>query len=313
LRFAELADEVSVTVGVVFPTVTVVAGEVAGLLFASPDVLAVIGFAPSGSEGTVIVATPFAIVPVPSTVPPLENVTVPVTPVGTVSVIVTGVLGGGVVDDTAGGGNTGVVFPTVTVVAGEVAGLVVASPGVLAVIGSLPIGSEGTVIVATPLTIVPVPSTVPPLENVTVPVTPVGTVSVIVTGVLGGGVVDDTAGGGNTGVSFVTVTVVAGEVAGLLFASPGVLAVIGSLPIGSVVTVIVATPPTIGAVPITVPPSVNVTGPGTPGGTVSVIVSDPPYGIVGDETTGPDSTGVPLLTVCVRGADVAVVYDESPP
>ena len=57
------------------------------------------------------------------------------------------------------------------------------------------------------------------------------------------------------GVVFVTVTIVAGDVAELLFASLGVLAVIGSVPAGSVVTVMVATPLTIGAVPIGVEPS----------------------------------------------------------
>ena len=57
------------------------------------------------------------------------------------------------------------------------------------------------------------------------------------------------------GVVFVTVTTVAGDVAELLFASLGVLAVIGSVPAGSVDTVMVATPFTIGAVPIGVEPS----------------------------------------------------------
>jgi hypothetical protein len=57
------------------------------------------------------------------------------------------------------------------------------------------------------------------------------------------------------GVAFVTITTVAGDVAGLSFASPGVLAVIGSVPAGSVVTVVIAMPFTIGAVPIGVEPS----------------------------------------------------------
>jgi hypothetical protein len=52
------------------------------------------------------------------------------------------------------------------------------------------------------------------------------------------------------GDDLITVTIVAGEVAGLLFASPGVLAVMESLPTGRVVIVIVATPPTTGTLPI---------------------------------------------------------------
>ena len=115
------------------------------------------------------------------------------------------------------------------------------------------------------------------------------------------------------GVLLLTVTTVAGEVAGLLFASPGVLAVIGSEPTGNVVTVMVATPPTTGAVPITVPPLENVTGPDTPGGTVSEIVSEPPTVIVGEDTVGADSVGSILFTVCVRGADVAEPLFVSPP
>ncbi len=94
------------------------------------------------------------------------------------------------------------------------------SPDVVAVMGLLPIGKEGTVIVATPFTIGAVPIGVVPLENVTVPVTPGGTVSVIVTGVLGGGVDDETTGGGMTGVALLTTCVRGADVAALLFASP---------------------------------------------------------------------------------------------
>ena len=54
----------------------------------------------------------------------------------------------------------------------------------------------------------------------------------IVTGVLAGGLFDDTIGATKTGVVGETVTIVAAEVAGLLFASPDVVAVIGSVPIG---------------------------------------------------------------------------------
>src|SRR5579871_5214086 len=133
----------------------------------------------------------------------------------------------------------------------------------------------GTVKLACPFTSVPVPKAAEPSRNVTVPVAPVVTVAVNVTAwsVVEGFSDDEIP---TVGVPLLTVTVVEGEVAGLFVASPGVLAVIGSEPTGSVVTVIVATPPTTGAEPITVPPSVNVTGPDTPGGTVSVIVSVPP-------------------------------------
>jgi hypothetical protein len=86
------------------------------------------------------------------------------------------------------------------------------------------------------------------------PATPGGTCSVIVTGVSGVGVVVDTVGGGNDGVIFITVTKVAGEVAALLLASAGVLAVMESVPSVTRVIVTLATPFTIGAVPMTVEP-----------------------------------------------------------
>ena len=76
----------------------------------------------------------------------------------------------------------------------------------------------------------------------------------IVTGVSGVGVVVDTVGGGNDGVIFITVTKVAGEVAALLLASAGVVAVMESVPSVTRVIVILATPFTIGAVPMTVEP-----------------------------------------------------------
>lgn len=78
------------------------------------------------------------------------------------------------------------------------------------------------------------------------------------------------------GDALTTVTVVGAEVAGLLLESPGVLAVMGSVPSGRLVIVMVATPPTMGAVPIGFVPFENVTGPVTPGGTVSVIVTGLP-------------------------------------
>jgi hypothetical protein len=136
------------------------------------------------------------------------------------SVMVTGVFGGGLFEDTIGATSTGVPGVTVTIVADEVAGLLFASPDVVAVIGSLPIGKDGTVIVATPPTIGAVPIGVPPLENVTVPVTPGGTVSVIVTGVFGGGLEEETTGGGMTGVALLTIWLRGAEVPGLLLVSP---------------------------------------------------------------------------------------------
>ena len=85
--------------------------------------------------------------------------------------------------------------------------------------------------------------------------TPLGTVSVMVTGVPKTGFEEETAGGGRTGVALTTVTVVAGEVAALLLESAGVDAVMGSLPKGCGGTVRLATPLLMGAVPRTVVPS----------------------------------------------------------
>lgn len=115
------------------------------------------------------------------------------------------------------------------------------------------------------------------------------------------------------GAVLTTVTETGGEMAGLLFASPGVLAVIWSVPSGRLDTVMVATPPTIGAVPIGVEPSEKVTGPDTPGGTVSVIVTGLPTVGLFVDTTGMGNTGVALLTVCERGAETAELLFVSPP
>ena len=166
--------------------------------------------------------------------------------------------------------------------------------------------------VVTPPFKVPVPRTVAPSRNVIVPVAPLGAVAVKVTDwLMIDGLSEDVTV--TVGAAFTTVTMTEGEVAGLLFASPGVLAVIGSVPSGRLVTVIVATPPTIGAVPIGVEPSENVTGPDTPGGTVSVIVTGVPAVGLFVDTTGAGNTGVSLLTVCERGAEVAELWFESPP
>lgn len=115
------------------------------------------------------------------------------------------------------------------------------------------------------------------------------------------------------GAVLTTVTETGGEMAGLLLASPGVLAVIWSVPSGRLDTVMVATPPTIGAVPIGVEPSEKVTGPDTPGGTVSVIVTGLPTVGLFVDTTGMGNTGVALLTVCERGAETAELLFVSPP
>jgi hypothetical protein len=166
--------------------------------------------------------------------------------------------------------------------------------------------------VVTPPFKVPVPRTVVPSRNVIVPVAPVGAVAVKVTDwLMIDGLSEDVTV--TVGAALTTVTMTGGEVAGLLFASPGVLAVIGSVPSGRFVTVIVATPPTIGAVPIGVEPFEKVTGPDTPGGTVSVIVTGVPAVGLFVDTTGAGSVGVSLLTVCERGAEAAELWFESPP
>jgi hypothetical protein len=150
---------------------------------------------------------------------------------------------------------------------------------------------------------VPVPRTVVPSRNVIAPVAPAGAVAVKVTGWFTiEGLSDDVTA--TMGATLTTVTTTEGEVAGLLLESPGVLAVIGSVLSGKV-TVMVATPPMIGAVPIGVEPSEKVTGPDTPGGTVSVIVTGVPAVGLFVDTTGGGSTGVTLLTVCERGVEVA--------
>jgi hypothetical protein len=157
--------------------------------------------------------------------------------------------------------------------------------------------------VTRPLFNVPVPRTVVPSKNVIVPVAPVGAVAVKVTDWLTiEGLSDDVTA--TVGAPLTTVTTTGGEMAGLLLASPGVLAVIGSVPSGKV-TVMVATPPMIGAVPIGVEPLEKVTGPDTPGGTVSVIVTGVPAVGLFVDTTGVGNTGVSLLTVCETGPEAA--------
>jgi len=165
--------------------------------------------------------------------------------------------------------------------------------------------------VARPFVNVPVPRIVAPSRNVMEPVAPEEAAAVKVTACPTiEGLSDEITV--TVGVGFATVTVVGAEVAGLLLVSPDVVAVIGFVPIGNEGTVMVAVPPTIGAVPIVVPPFENVTVPVTPGGTVSVIVSDVFGGTFGFETTGGGITGVALLTICVSGTEVAALLLESP-
>jgi hypothetical protein len=175
--------------------------------------------------------------------------------------------------------------------------------------GSFPTGRVNVVAVAVPPDRVETPSDVAPLVNVTVPVTPDGRVAVKVTDCpLVEGFVDDVRV--TTGVAFVTVCEVV-PVAGLLFESPPKVAVIGSLPTGRVVVVIV-TVPVVGLIvpePTGLPPLVIVTVPGVPTGSVVVIVTGLP------KVLGPDvvtvTVGVDLLTVWVRFA-VAVLLLASP-
>ena len=76
----------------------------------------------------------------------------------------------------------------------------------------------------------------------------------IVTGDPATGFGVETVGGGSTGVVLVTITDVGGETAALLFASAGVDAVMGAVPIGKEDTVRIATPLTMGTVPSSVVP-----------------------------------------------------------
>jgi hypothetical protein len=220
LGAAGFTEDASVTITVAFATVTWVGGEVIVPLVAVLMAVTVIGFVPTGKDGTVKVACPLTIGAVPNGVVPLKKVMGPLTPEGIGSVIVTGVFGAGLFEDTIGATRTGVAGVTVTTVGAEVAGLLLLSPDVVAVMGSAPIGKFETVIVATPPTMGAVPIGFVPLENVTVPVTPVGTVSVIVTGVFTGGLADETTGGGITGVALLTTWLRGSDVAELLFVSP---------------------------------------------------------------------------------------------
>jgi hypothetical protein len=163
--------------------------------------------------------------------------------------------------------------------------------------------------VATPLLSAPVPRVVEPSRKVTVPVVLVGRVAVKITDWLKvEGLTDDVST--TAGDALLTVCVV-DPVAGLLFVSPPNVAVIGSLPTGRIVVVIVTVPVVglTGPLPRVVPPLVTVTVPVVPGGNVVVTVTGLP------KVLGPDvvtvTVGVSLLTVWVRFA-VAVLLFVSP-
>ena len=163
--------------------------------------------------------------------------------------------------------------------------------------------------VAIPLLIAPVPSVVEPSRKVMVPVVFAGSVAVKVTDWLKlDGFTEDVSP--TAGDALFTVCVV-DPVAGLLFVSPPNVAVIGSLPTGRIVVVIVTVPVVglTGPLPSVVPPLVIVTVPVVPGGKVVVTVTGLP------KVLGPDVVtvivGVVLLTVWVRFA-VAVLSFASP-
>src|SRR5215475_12310163 len=121
---------------------------------------------PMARADVVSVATPPVMGPVPRIVAPSRNVMVPVAVVGTVAVKVTGWLSAAGFSDEVSV-TLGVAIATVTVVAGEVAALVVAVSATEAVMGLEPTERLGTVRVATPLTTGAVPSDVEPLLKVT--------------------------------------------------------------------------------------------------------------------------------------------------
>jgi len=158
-----------------------------------------------------------------------------------------------------------------------------------------PAVSVAVVNVATSLSITPVPKVVGPSKKIIVPVAIVVRVAVKVTDwPKVEGLSDDVRA--TAGDAFVTFCVVE-PVAGLLFESPGYVAVMGSLPTGKTVVVIVTVPVVelTGPLPSVAPPLVTVTVPVVPGGKVVVIATGLP------KTLGPDVVteivGVALLTV----------------
>jgi hypothetical protein len=286
-----LGPEVVTVIVVAFLVTTWVSVAVAELLLASPLYVAVMGSLPPGSEDVVTVAAVPVSAAVPNVEAPLVNVTVPVTPLGSVAVKVTDCPGvEGFTEETRD--TTGVVLAT-TWVSVATTELLLASPLYVAVMGSLPAGSEDVVVAATPPVSVDVPNVVAPLVNVTVPATPVGSVAVNVTDWPGvEGFTEETRV--TTGLVLATtwVSVAAAE---LLLASPLYVAVTGSIPAGSEDVVVAATPPVSVDVPKVVAPLVNVTVPVTPVGSVAVNVTDCP-GVEGFTEETRVTTGVVLAT-----------------
>jgi hypothetical protein len=149
------------------------------LLLSSPLYCAVMVSVPTGRDEVASVATPLAMLGVPSVVVPFTKVTVPVTLAGRVAVSVTDCpTVEGLSEDVRA--TVGVAFPTTC---DNVATdpLLLLSPLYVAVIVVEPIASVEVLTVATPFTTVTVPSTVESEVKVTVPVTVVGNVSVNVT------------------------------------------------------------------------------------------------------------------------------------
>src|SRR4051812_1801716 len=134
---------------------------------------------PTGRADVVIATVPPLTAPEPSDCAPLVKLMVPVTPEGTVAVMVT-----------LSPNTLGPLVETVTVGVALLttwfrfadAVLLFASPLYSAVMVLLPRASEEALMVATPPEIVAAPSETPPFAKVTVPVTLPGKVAVKVTG-----------------------------------------------------------------------------------------------------------------------------------
>jgi hypothetical protein len=298
-----LGPEVPTVIVVAFLVTTWVSVAVAELLLVSPLYVAVMGSLPPGSEDVVTVATPPVSVDVPNVVAPLVNVTVPVTAVGSVAVKVTDWPGvEGFNEETRV--TAGVVLAT-TWVSVAVAELLLVSPLYVAVMGSLPAGSEDVVVAAIPPVSVDVANVVAPLMNVTVPVTLAGSVAVNVTDWPGvEGFTEETRV--TAGVVLAT-TWVSVAVAELLLVSPLYVAVMGSLPAESEDVVVAAAPPVSVDVPKVVAPLVNVTVPVTPVGSVAVNVTDWP-GVEGFAEETRVTAGVVLATVWVSVAVAELLF-----
>jgi hypothetical protein len=118
-----------------------------------------------------------------------------------------------------------------------------------------PIESEDVVKLAMPeLLMAPIPRTAAPSMKVMEPVALVFTTAVKVTDWLTVvGLMEEVSV--TAPAAFATVIVVVGDVAVVVVGPAGTTVVIGAVPVGKVEVVRTAVPPTIGAVPIGVPPS----------------------------------------------------------